>query len=177
MGTDKGLILFNGKAIIQHILEQLQPVTDKVVIVSNNPAYKKFGVEVITDLIIDKGPAGGIFTALSHADTAQIFVLSCDMPFVTTAAIEYIIQNASRSQITLASYEGKTEPLFGVYSKTCLTHWDELIQKGFLKLQEMVAEFDLLKLNMEGSPLFSSNVLTNLNTPEDLKNLKINICL
>lgn len=174
MGTDKGLILFDGKAIIQHILEQFQPVTDKVVIVSNNPEYEKFGVEVIADLFRDKGPAGGIFTALSHSNTAKIFVLSCDMPFVTTAAIEYLIQHASRSQITIASHEGKSEPLFGVYSKTCLTHWNMLIQKGFLKLQEMIAEFDLLKLNVEGSPLFTNKVFININTPEDLKKLKIN---
>jgi molybdenum cofactor guanylyltransferase len=174
MGTDKGLILFNGKSIIEHIMEQLQPVTDKVIIVSNNPAYEKFGVEVITDLVREIGPAGGIFTALSHSKTAQIFVLSCDMPFVTTAAIEYVIQHASQSQITIASHDGRSEPLFGIYSKTCLTQWDMLIQKGFLKLQEMVAEFDLLKLNMDGSPLFTRNVFININTPEDLKNLKIN---
>jgi molybdenum cofactor guanylyltransferase len=174
MGTDKGLILFNGKSIIEHIMEQLQPVTDKVIIVSNNPAYEKFGVEVITDLVREIGPAGGIFTALSHSKTAQIFVLSCDMPFVTTAAIEYVIQHASQSQITIASHDGRSEPLFGIYSKSCLTLWDMLIKKGFLKLQEMVAEFDLLKLNMDGSPLFTRNVFININTPEDLKNLKIN---
>jgi molybdopterin-guanine dinucleotide biosynthesis protein A len=174
MGTDKGLILFKGKAIIQHVIEQLQPVTEKVVIVSNNPEYKKFDVEVIPDLIRDFGPAGGIYTALSHSKTEQNFVLSCDTPFVTTAAIEYMLQNANQSQITLTTHEGRLEPLFGVYTKSCLVQWDIFIQKGFLKLKDIVSSFDLLQLNIDNNPLFDNNFFMNINTPEDLKKIIIN---
>jgi molybdopterin-guanine dinucleotide biosynthesis protein A len=54
MGTDKGLLFFNGKPIVQTIIEQLQPVVNKTIIVSNNSAYEKFGLEMIPDLIKDK---------------------------------------------------------------------------------------------------------------------------
>jgi molybdopterin-guanine dinucleotide biosynthesis protein A len=137
--------------------------------VSNNSAYKKFNVEVIPDLLKNLGPAGGIYTALAHCLTEQIFVLSCDTPFVTTEAIEFIFQNANQSQITMPVHEGRSEPLFGVYSASCLIHWKILIQKGFLKLQEMVANFDLRQLNVDNNPLFNKNIFININTPDDLK--------
>lgn len=169
MGTDKGLMMFRGKAVIQHIIEQVQPAVSKLVIVTDNLAYEKFGVEVISDISKDIGPAGGIYSALTHSNTAKSFMISCDMPFITTAAIEFIVQYHSSEQILLPVHNGHLEPMFGLYSKSCLPQWHALIQQGFLKLQEMVTRFDLLKLDIDGNPLFTDTLFTNINTPEDFK--------
>ena len=37
MGSDKGLILFRGKPLIEKVIEQLHPLFEKFIIVSNNP--------------------------------------------------------------------------------------------------------------------------------------------
>jgi molybdopterin-guanine dinucleotide biosynthesis protein A len=173
MGKDKGLLKINDKEIIQHIIEQLKPVLENIVIIANNTGYQKFELEVIPDLLRDAGPAGGIYTALSHARTENIFITGCDMPFINTAAIEFLINASLQTQITLIEHNGKTEPLFGVFSKSCLPHWNSLIQKGFLKLHKMVEDFDLLKLNIDGNPLFDDLFFTNINTPEDFKKAMI----
>ena len=174
MGSDKGLLLLNDKAIIQHIIEQLQPVVDKLVIVSNNPAYAALGYELITDIVKDMGPAGGIYSALTHSHTDKNFILSCDMPFITSTAIEFIIRQPLSSQIILPVRNGQMEPLFGLYSKSCLPQWHALIQQGFLKLQEMVSRFDLLKLEVSGNPIFTDDLFVNINTPEDFKKASLN---
>lgn len=170
MGMDKGLMVFNGKSIIQFVIEQLQPVVKKIVIVSNNPEYNKFGFEVIADLIKDIGPAGGIYTALNHTDTELNFIVSCDMPFITKDAIEFIFQNTAHSQIILPVHHGKTEPLFGIYSKDCLTKWLELIQQGIIKLQEIVSHFRSKKINVENNLLFNDLLFMNINTKNDFEN-------
>ena len=176
MGTDKGLLDFNGKPLAQKIIEQLQPTVKKTIIVSNNVVYEKFGLEVIPDLIKGKGPAGGIHAALSHTDFEQIFVVSCDMPNITTDAVQYMIEQSSHSQITLALTHGKTEPLFGVYSKKCLPVWQQLIEQGMIKLQEMVTHFELLKLDVDNNKLFNDSLFLNINDKNDfqkaLKQLK-----
>ena len=169
MGTDKGLLMFNGKAIVQTIIEQLQPAVNKIIIVSNNTAYKKFGLEVIPDLIKDKGPAGGIHAALSHTVSEKIFIVSCDMPNITTDAVQYMIKQASHSQITLPVNHGKTEPLFGVYSKECLPLCQQLIEQGMIKLQEMVTHFDLLKINVDNNELFNDSLFLNINDKNDFQ--------
>ena len=169
MGSDKGLLNINGQPIIQMIIEQLQPAVYKIVIVSNNADYEKFGLEVIPDLIKDIGPAGGIHTALSHTHSEKIFVMSCDMPNITTKSIEYMIEQSSHSQIALPLNHGKTEPLFGVYSKKCLLRWQQLIEQGMIKLQEMVTHFDLLKLNIDNNELFNDSLFLNINDKNDLQ--------
>ncbi|MEO9004237.1 MAG: molybdenum cofactor guanylyltransferase [Ginsengibacter sp.] len=169
MGTDKGLLILNGKSIVQTIIEQLQPAVDKITIVSNNIDYEKFGLEVIPDLIKDKGPAGGIHGALSHTDTEQTFIVSCDMPNITTLAIQYMIEQSTHSEITLPVHHGKTEPLFGMYSKKCLPLWHQLIEQGMIKLQEMIAHFNLLKINVDSIELFSDSLFLNINDKNDLQ--------
>ena len=168
MGTDKGLIPFRGKTIIEQIIDKLKPLTENIVIISNNPDYKTFGYEVIPDIIKDIGPAGGIHTALTHYTTDLNFIVSCDMPFITTEAAQLIINLPSDAQIIVPEHEGKIEPLFGLYHKSCLPQWDALIRQGFLKLQEMIACFNLLKTDVSGHPLFNYPLFVNINTPDDL---------
>ena len=170
MGTDKGLLLFEGKAMIQYVIEQLQPIFSKLVIVSNNPEYEKFGLEVIPDLIKDIGPAGGIYTALNHSDTQLNFIVSCDMPFITKEAIEFIIKNTNESQIVLLENQGKLEPLFGIYSKDCEQIWLELIEQKTIKLQKMVSYFKLKTIPVENNEIFKESFFKNINTKEDFKN-------
>ncbi len=45
MGQDKGLMLFNQKPLVQYVLQSLQTVVNKVIIVANNPAYEQFGAK------------------------------------------------------------------------------------------------------------------------------------
>jgi molybdopterin-guanine dinucleotide biosynthesis protein A len=170
MGTDKGLLLFEGKPMIQYVIEQMQPVFDKLVIVSNNPEYEKFGLEVIPDLIKDIGPAGGIYTALHQSETKLNFMVSCDMPFVTAAAIKFIIANTYESQIVLLENQGKMEPLFGMYSKECEEIWLELIEEGKVKLQEMVLHFKWKTIPVEHNKIFNESFFKNINNKEDLNN-------
>lgn len=170
MGTDKGLILFEGKAMILHVIEQLQPVFNKLVIVSNNPEYEKFGLEVIPDLIKDIGPAGGIYTALKHSKSKLNFMVSCDMPFITKEAIEFTVKNVDKNQIVLLENQGKLEPLFGIYSKDCEAVWLELIHQNTVKLQKMVASFELKTIPVENNEIFKASFFKNINTKEDFDN-------
>ena len=170
MGTDKGLLLIEGKAMIEYVIEQMPPIFDKLVIVSNNPEYEKFGLKVIPDLIKDIGPAGGIYTALNHSDSQLNFMVSCDMPFVTQEAIAFIVKNADENQIVLLENQGKLEPLFGVYSKECEEKWLQLIQQGKFKLQDMVLHFKVKTIPVENNEIFAASFFKNINTKEDFNN-------
>lgn len=170
MGTDKGLLLFEGKAMIQYVIEQMQPIFDKLVIVSNNPEYEKFGLEVIPDLIKDIGPAGGIYTALHHSEAKLNFMVSCDMPFVTQEAIAFVVKNADENQIVLLENQGKLEPLFGLYAKDCEAVWLQLIQQNTIKLQDMVSYFKLKIIPIENNEIFADSFFKNINTKEDFNN-------
>lgn len=168
MGADKGLLLFKGKPLIERVIERLHPLFKTICIVSNNREYERFGLQVIEDLIKDIGPAGGIHASLSNTQTDKIFMVSCDMPFITTNAVQFIIRHSAGSQIALPVYHEQIQPLFGVYSKNCLPNWKHLIQQKIIKLQEMVTYFKLSKINIENETQFNEVLFMNVNDENDL---------
>ncbi|MDI1356011.1 MAG: molybdenum cofactor guanylyltransferase [bacterium] len=174
MGSDKGLLEFKGKAIIEHVIAQLRPTVNNLVIVANNSNYNVFGYPVICDQIKDAGPAGGIHAALAHSDAESNFIVSCDMPFVTTDAIEYLIEQSHHSQITVPLFKDKLEPLFGIYDTACAPEWQNLIKKNIFKLQLLIDHFKTNTLRVDENSLFNEKLFTNINTKYDL-NKALNI--
>ena len=169
LGTDKGLYLLNGKPIIEYVISQLKPVVTNIVIVTNNKEYEQFGYEIIADNIADNGPSGGIHAALKHTGTNQNFIVSCDMPFITSDSILFMINNSMGYQITVPVNNGKFEPLFAVFSKECFTKWEEIINNGTKKMMDIINQFNTLKVNIDNNPLFPKSLFLNINTPEDLQ--------
>ncbi|MCC7526258.1 MAG: molybdenum cofactor guanylyltransferase [Chitinophagaceae bacterium] len=168
MGTDKGLLFFHDVPLIERIIQQLQPCFQRLTIISDNPKYCQFGLPVTTDLIKDIGPAGGIHAALNHTQSERIFATSCDMPFITTEAVQLMIENSERSQIVLPITAGKLQPLFGIYAKSCRAKWEQLITQRMIKLQEMVSHFDLSKIDLEDYGICNDKLFMNVNNKTDL---------
>ena len=81
MGSDKGLVLLNGKPMISYIIEILKKMQIPIIIISNNENYKQFGLPVFADIIKEKGPLGGIYTGLKNSKTESNIIVSCDVPF------------------------------------------------------------------------------------------------
>lgn len=169
MGSDKGLIVFNNKTLIEQVINQLKPAVNNIIIVSGNKEYSQFGYEVIEDTYPNTGPAGGIHAALKHTASNHNFIVSCDMPFITTDAIEYVINNSLLHPITLPVHHTKFEPLFAVYSKDCFTKWEELLTNNTRKLTDIIDHFNVLKLNVDTNPLFNESIFVNINSQEDLQ--------
>ena len=168
MGEDKGLMELHNKPVIEYVINQLKPAVNNIVIVSNNKEYAKFGYEVIEDIIRNIGPSAGIHTVLCHSKTERNFVVSCDMPFITTDSIEYLINESEGSQITIPVYKDKYEPMYAVYSKECLAQWEQLIRQGTYKMMDIINHFNVYKINVEDNPVFPNSIFLNINTKEDL---------
>lgn len=174
MGEDKGLKLFHGKPLIQKVIDTMVLAFENVVIVSNNKDYHQFGLEVIEDKIKNSGPAGGIYTALQHTNTEKNFITSCDMPFITAEAIQFILKNSASNAISIPLFQNKLEPLFGVYPKACLPDWKASIEKGTFKLTELAKVFGLNKIVVDEIPVFSEKHFQNINTLDDFNSAKEN---
>ena len=169
MGTDKGILEINGKKIISYVIDIVKPLFKKTIIVSTNKDYADFGLEMIEDKIKNVGPAGGIYTALSHSQTEQNFILSCDMPFVTTKSIEYVAENSVEKDVTVPIYKNKIEPMFAVYATKCVDDWKKAIDENVLKLQNIMYRLQTKEINCDVNILFNDDVFFNINSKEDLK--------
>lgn len=168
MGTDKGLLLFNDKHLIEWSIEELQKIFSKIVIVSNKQVYKKFKLSVIKDIRKNLGPAGGIYSALKYTKADYIFVISCDMPLITSEAIHFLVSQLNSCDILVPLCQNKVQPLFALYSKNCFLKWKELIDKGETKLQVMIEQFNIKKVSVNNNPLFKAEQFININDRNDL---------
>jgi molybdopterin-guanine dinucleotide biosynthesis protein A len=61
---NKSLLLYQGKPLIQHAVDILSKVCDKVIISSNNNEYDFTGYEVWPDEISIQAPMVGIYSCL-----------------------------------------------------------------------------------------------------------------
>lgn len=173
MGSDKGIVNLNGKKFIEHILEAVLPNVNEVLIIANNDNYNNLGYKVIKDKIKDCGPLGGIYTGLMNSQTENNIVVSCDIPFINSDLIKYIIENTSNADITVPVYKGNIEPLCAVYTKRTADQIYNLIMNKDLKIQNILKYFITKEIFItKMQEFYNDKLFVNINTPEELEQQK-----
>jgi len=172
MGEDKGVLLLQDKPMIQYVIEELQKVTDSILIIANNKAYQQFNLPIFEDLIKDKGPIGGIYTGLSYSKTEQNLCISCDTPNLPASLLKLLINQSNNHQITIPRYNNKLHPLSGVYTKDLIPFFEAKIKNNELKLKDAIIEtkHNIIDITPKQYP---PSAFYNMNCKEDLKRLKL----
>lgn len=172
MGADKAWLDLDGKAMIEHVIDALAPVTDSVAIIANATEYARLGLPVFADKQTGIGPLEAIRTALASSSTPRIVLVGCDLPFVTAALFNFLLSIAEDHQAVVpVGTDGMLEPLCAVYCSNALPVVTRLIAEGDRKVSRLLdristrlVAFDELR-HLEGSELFFENI----NTPEDYR--------
>ena len=172
MGTDKGLQELFGKPLITYAIELLSGLCSEVLISSSSEAYQSFGLPVIADKFPGIGPMGGIYSALKQSKTEQNLVLSCDLPFVTTELLLYILQNSNGYKVVIPWMGGQHyEPLCGFYNVSVLDRIESYIQKRNYKLPDLFEEININRLIINSKlNFYKEHLFLNVNSKSDLAN-------
>lgn len=165
MGQDKGLMLLNGKSMIEYVIDVAKQISPQISIVANNESYSKFGLPVYKDEFEEKGPLAGIYTGLKNSTTEHNLILSCDIPFVQKDLLEFLLISSEGSDITTSLFQDKLHPLIGVYSKSCESIIAQQISKNELKVSNI---FEKLKTKQIDVSHFDSSNFRNINSETDL---------
>jgi molybdopterin-guanine dinucleotide biosynthesis protein A len=169
MGTDKGLILFQGKALVTHVIDVLRSLgINNIIIITQHGAYEQFGYPCYPDLVQDKGPLGGIYAGMIHSKAGKNLVLACDMPFLTKELITALIDRIGEEDALITQHNGKDEPLCSVYSSSCIPHFKEKLDKDQLKITSALDGLAIRNISFDDQPWFHGNEFSNLNTPAEL---------
>lgn len=162
-GVAKGLIqLNNGLTVV----EQLLSLSDGPRFVNTNDpsAYERLEVPLIGDLVPEKGAPGGVVTALAIAPTEWVYVIACDMPFVTRAELEALAARAhAKADVVCFTREGQLEPLVGLYRRALWEDW-ALRLDGNPSLRSL-----LESTRLETIESLQPHRLISLNSAEDLR--------
>ncbi len=171
MRTEKGLVNYLNKPFIQWVIEAVKPITKSIFLVTDNQNYRDFGFPLVLDIYKDKGPIGGIFSALNHSENEYNLLLSCDIPNITTSVInKYLISNLSNdTDVSFLSDDKNSYPLIAVYNKRVTPIFLGAIKLNKLKLINLLSELKCKNISVN-SDHFGS--LKNINTKEELKTIE-----
>lgn len=129
-GKDKGLQPYQGRRLIDPVLDALGPQVEQLIISANRHLleYRAYGFEVVTDAtpVDAEQPYAGPVSALRHASTVAqhdwLLLAPCDMPGYQPhwPAQLWATQNASRAAVIIAHDGQRPQPMVALIHRPCL---------------------------------------------------------
>jgi len=175
-GSNKALYKLNQKPMLINIIEKLEPIFDKVYVIGNDE-YKYEGLfktEYLTDVILDKGPLGGLYTGLKTTDSDYNYLQACDMPFVSREYLEYMKDYITINKgydAYIPKKDGYLEPFVGIYHKRIKKNILKLLNKDNLNFDYLFKEIKIKVINEEEIKeiVDTERIFFNINKKEDIK--------
>ena len=122
-GIEKPLQLLHGTPLVQHVCERLAPQVSRIVISANRDRerYAHFADAVIADDVPDRGPLGGLASALRFVTTPYVACVPGDAPQLDTALVARLANTLdhAHADVCMPHDGSRTQQLF-VFAKTNL---------------------------------------------------------
>jgi molybdopterin-guanine dinucleotide biosynthesis protein A len=184
--VEKALLEFEGKTILERLLENLFRVVDEVILSVRDipqkeklmPVLEKFPSREIRfcfDTLEDAGPLEGIRAGLLESGSEYSFVCAGDMPFVSFRVVDLLFEKAAGHDVALPRWEDRMfEPLHAVYSRKLIPEIEKAFERGKHSVLAPVFEMqDVVFVEVSEIRELDPGLRTfaNINTVEDLESM------
>lgn len=123
MGSDKALLEFRGKTLIENAVQIMRHMADTIYIsTASDRQYHISGVTEIKDNVKAVGPMGGLLSILSSKKADAYFILPCDLPLMNATILNQVKKQWQNdvTTCTIAVSKKGLEPLIGIYPAAIL---------------------------------------------------------
>lgn len=173
LGRYKALETVCGKTLIERVVERLRPLTDRILVVTSQEELPLTvtGVEVLVDVYPGRGPLGGIYTGLLASRSLYSVVAACDMPFLNTELLRYMIELSPDFDVVIPRLgEEMVEPLHAIYSRNCLDNMKTQLERNQLRINSLLNAVRVRYVERAECQRFDPQLLSffNINYQSDL---------
>lgn len=166
-GEDKGLVLYRGKPLYQHVLTRLQPQVGKVCISANRslPLYQQSGLPVIVDTLPDfPGPLAGMLAVLREIESEWAAFIPCDTPLVPADVVWQLWQKREDAPVVWARTADRDHPTVALVHRSVAEKLAAFLAQGERRVMQFLCQAG------GHSVLFADDdgAFANINRPEDL---------
>lgn len=174
MGRDKSLLCLGGQPLIERVLDRVAPLSDDLLIVTNDP--EKYGwlanrARFIPDATgPGRGPLAGIAAALAAARAPASLVVATDMPFLSAPLLHHLATLDAEADVVVPVIEaGRPETLHALYRRTCLPAIERRLAAGRLKITGFFEEVRVREVGVAELRRFDPELrsFVNANTPAE----------
>jgi molybdenum cofactor guanylyltransferase len=174
-GLDKGLIEFDGRLLVEILIDKLQQQNVNIIINANRnqSVYESYGFPVINDQLSDyQGPLAGFASAMATVDSQYILTLPCDSPLLSDQYVERFIECHNLPQNKGASisvaYDGeRLQPVHALINVGLVASLNKFLDSGDRKIDRWYAQHQINRADF----CDQRDMFKNINTPEDQQNM------
>jgi molybdopterin-guanine dinucleotide biosynthesis protein A len=169
-GVDKGLQVFRGKRLVDHVYERFAPQVGGIIINANqnHDEYRTFGVRVVSDAIGGfAGPLAGLHAGLSVSKRPFLASVPCDSPFLPADLVERLYKRIDEAgaELAVAKTGEQPHPVFSLMRRTVLDHLADFLKGGGRKIDAWYASLNVVEVAFDDEP----GAFSNINTREELQ--------
>lgn len=171
MGRDKSFVVLEGQPMIERVMERVAGLGRETILVTNKPDdYAHLGLPMVGDIHPEKGPLGGIYTAIARASQPHVLVVACDMPWLSRPLLDHMIGLRGEADVIVPRWDRFPEPLHAIYSRRCLGPIEAKLAADQLKITGFFGQVAVRFVEREEIACFDSEgrSFANINTPDDL---------
>ena len=168
MGRDKATLVFEGRTLVQRVVDAVGARCDPVfVVAAPGQSLPELPAEILRDEVRGVGPllatARGL-RAAADAGRDWAFVCAVDIPHLHARVIDELMAVAlSTAAEVVLPWDGRDHYLTGVYRTALAERADQLVAAGERSMRALADACDTQRIVME-----PRHELTNVNTPGDL---------
>jgi molybdopterin-guanine dinucleotide biosynthesis protein A len=178
-GRVKALLPFHGSTFLDVQLKEMKKVCTEILLVTNEPDLFSFALDeqvlIMKDRTPGLGPLGGMEAAFSKVRHSDIWVVGCDMPFLSGRVAQVLaeLRTQSACDAVIPVVKGKIQPLHAVYHRDCGKQISYLLQSGARQVTRFLDSIDSLYVDEAFFEQRSIPVqfAENVNTPEDYQRI------
>ena len=172
-GREKAFLELNGKSVVAHVIEHLEPQVDQLVINANGDLsrFAKFDLKIVPDVLTRLAtPLAGLHATLTFARGAKADVLvtvPSDTPFLPPDLVVGLMEKMPSGGAVIASSGGQEHYIVGAWKMELLDDLERAIAKDNLfRVKDWAARVSAQKVEW---PVEPHDPFFNVNTPEDLR--------
>ncbi|WP_306643797.1 NTP transferase domain-containing protein [Sanyastnella coralliicola] len=170
MGQDKTLLNLHGKPQFAHMTDLISASAESVFLSKRSDQQFETSYPTIEDSFLDLGPYGAMLSAFRKHPNQAWLVVAADLPMVDQAFIQELIEHRDPSRLATAFLNPATgfpDPLCTIWEPRAyeqLLYW---LSQGYSCPRKVLINNDIQLVESA-----RADKLFNLNTPEDLEEVK-----
>ena len=167
---DKGLVVLNGRPLIEHVIGAIAQQNTNILISANQnlQRYSEYGYRVVSDQISGfQGPLAGMAAAMKVATTPYILSMPCDAPFVHPGYQEAMWAGLQGQQTDLVvAYDGqRLQPIHALLPVSLRGELEHFLSGPLRRVDSWYSAHAMGLVDFSDRP----QMFHNLNTPEELE--------
>ncbi len=162
-GQDKGLIIYQGRTLIEHLLDAFSPQVSSLIISANRnqSSYQQYTNRVYSDEIGEySGPLAGIATALRHCETDWLVCLPCDAVNIPDDFVSRLLQHTQNpaTKLCIADDGSRQQPLHAIIHRNLLNDLESYLANGDKRVMQWVKQQKANIVDFSDKPEFFQNI-------------------